>query len=74
MKQISKTLISWASILEVNTRAQAELTARMPFVFPHVALMPDAHLDVIWTRCKQVARRLRGIHESDAAMVPAPNA
>lgn len=44
MDQITKTLISWASILEDNTRAQAEQTARMPFVFPHVALMPDAHL------------------------------
>ena len=44
MDQISKTLISWASILEDKTRAQAEQTARMPFVFPHVALMPDAHL------------------------------
>lgn len=44
MDQITKTLISWASILEDNTRAQAQQTARMPFVFPHVALMPDAHL------------------------------
>lgn len=44
MEQISKKLINWASILEPNTRAQAEATASMPFIFPHLALMPDAHL------------------------------
>lgn len=44
MEQISKRLMNWASILEPNTLAQAEQTATMPFVFPHVALMPDAHL------------------------------
>jgi tRNA-splicing ligase RtcB len=44
MEQISKRLMNWASILEDNTREQAEKTASMPFIFPHVALMPDAHL------------------------------
>jgi tRNA-splicing ligase RtcB (3'-phosphate/5'-hydroxy nucleic acid ligase) len=44
MDQLSKRLMSWASILEEKTRAQAERTASMPFIFPHVALMPDAHL------------------------------
>ena len=44
MEQISKRLMNWASILEDNTRAQAETTAMMPFIYPHVALMPDAHL------------------------------
>jgi tRNA-splicing ligase RtcB len=44
MEQISKRLMNWASILEQNTREQAERTASMPFIFPHVALMPDAHL------------------------------
>lgn len=44
MEKISKTLLSWASILEDNTRAQAVTTASMPFVHPHLALMPDAHL------------------------------
>ena len=44
MEQISKRLMSWASILDDATRAQAERTASMPFIFPHVALMPDAHL------------------------------
>jgi tRNA-splicing ligase RtcB len=44
MEQISKRLMSWASILADNARAQAERTASMPFIHPHVALMPDAHL------------------------------
>ena len=44
MEQISKRLMSWASILEDQTRQQAERTATLPFVFPHLALMPDAHL------------------------------
>src|SRR6476660_5115938 len=44
MENLTPTLISWASILEDNTRAQAEQTAAMPFIHPHVALMPDAHL------------------------------
>jgi tRNA-splicing ligase RtcB len=43
VEQISEKLLSWASILEPNTRAQAEATASMPFIYPHVALMPDAH-------------------------------
>lgn len=44
MEQISKTLINWASILDDKAREQAVTAARMPFVFPHIALMPDAHL------------------------------
>ncbi len=44
MEQISKRLMNWASILENHTREQAITTSGMPFVFPHVALMPDAHL------------------------------
>jgi len=44
MEQISDRLLNWASILADNARAQAERTASMPFIYPHVALMPDAHL------------------------------
>jgi tRNA-splicing ligase RtcB len=44
MEQISKRLMNWASILEDQTREQAVRTSQMPFIFPHVALMPDAHL------------------------------
>jgi tRNA-splicing ligase RtcB len=44
MEQISKRLMNWASILEDETRQQAVRTSQMPFIFPHIALMPDAHL------------------------------
>ncbi|MFW3171340.1 RtcB family protein [Geodermatophilus sp. CPCC 206100] len=44
METISDRLLNWASILEPTTRLQAERTASMPFVRPHMALMPDAHL------------------------------
>lgn len=44
MKKINNKLFSWASIAESNTLEQAELTSSMPFVQPHLALMPDAHL------------------------------
>lgn len=44
MEQINKRLMNWASILEDNTRDQAVLAAEMPFIYPHLALMPDAHL------------------------------
>jgi tRNA-splicing ligase RtcB (3'-phosphate/5'-hydroxy nucleic acid ligase) len=37
-------VVNFASILEDDTRAQAERTASMPFVQPHLALMSDAHL------------------------------
>ncbi|MHA3703632.1 RtcB family protein [Jatrophihabitans sp. YIM 134969] len=44
MEHLSEKLINWASILDDNARAQAVTTATMPFIHPHVALMPDAHL------------------------------
>ena len=44
MEQITKGLFNWASILEEGTREQAMTTATMPFIYPHLALMPDAHL------------------------------
>lgn len=44
MEQISKRLMNWASILEPNTREQAVTASQMPFIYPHLALMPDAHL------------------------------
>jgi tRNA-splicing ligase RtcB len=42
--QLAPKCISWASILDDNAREQAVRTSSMPFVFPHLALMPDAHL------------------------------
>src|SRR3569833_345878 len=44
MEKINGRLLNWASILEPSTREQAERTATMPFLHPHLALMPDAHL------------------------------
>lgn len=61
-EHLAPKLISWASILEDNTRDQAETTATMPFVYPHVALMPDAHLgrgatvgSVHWQRARSAS-------------------
>jgi tRNA-splicing ligase RtcB len=36
--------MNYASILEDTTREQAITTSEMPFIYPHLALMPDAHL------------------------------
>ena len=44
MEQITKRFMSWASILEDATREQVQMTSEMPFIYPHIALMPDAHL------------------------------
>ena len=44
MEQISKRLLNWASILTEDTRAQAVTASGMPFIYPHLALMPDAHV------------------------------
>ena len=43
-QRLHERLLSWASILDDRARAQAITTASMPFIHPHVALMPDAHL------------------------------
>jgi tRNA-splicing ligase RtcB (3'-phosphate/5'-hydroxy nucleic acid ligase) len=44
VERLSERLLNWASILDDETRRQAERTATLPFIDPHVALMPDAHL------------------------------
>src|ERR687889_159081 len=44
MERINSRLVSCAAILEASTLQQAEACARMPVIYPHVALMPDAHL------------------------------
>src|SRR3712207_6691165 len=44
MEPITPKLMNWASILEPGTRDQAVMTSTMPFIHPHLALMPDAHL------------------------------
>ena len=44
MKKINSKLYSWASIIDDATLEQAETASTMPFIYPHLALMPDAHL------------------------------
>ncbi|MDN4646569.1 RtcB family protein [Arthrobacter sp. PsM3] len=44
MEVINSRLISWASILDDATREQALVTAQLSIIYPHLALMPDAHL------------------------------
>ncbi|NLT30900.1 MAG: RtcB family protein [Propionibacterium sp.] len=44
MQEITEGLISWASIIDDAALQQATTAAEMPFVHPHLALMPDAHL------------------------------
>ncbi|NED94801.1 RtcB family protein [Phytoactinopolyspora alkaliphila] len=44
MQKVSERLYNWASIIEPDTLEQARRTSQMPFIYPHLALMPDAHL------------------------------
>ncbi|HEU0182398.1 MAG TPA: RtcB family protein [Agromyces mariniharenae] len=44
METISKRLVSWASLIDGKTVDQARTSSTMPFIYPHLALMPDAHL------------------------------
>lgn len=44
MQKLSERLVSWASLIDDKTVEQARTSARMPFIYPHLALMPDAHL------------------------------
>jgi tRNA-splicing ligase RtcB (3'-phosphate/5'-hydroxy nucleic acid ligase) len=44
VERLAPHLLSWASIVDDRAREQAARTASMPFIHPHLALMPDAHL------------------------------
>ncbi|WP_028709325.1 RtcB family protein [Propionicicella superfundia] len=44
MKRLGTRLFAWASVLDDQARDQALAASRLPFVHPHIALMPDAHL------------------------------
>jgi tRNA-splicing ligase RtcB len=44
MKRVGKKFYSWASRVDQETLDQVERISWMPFVEPHVSLMPDAHL------------------------------
>jgi tRNA-splicing ligase RtcB len=43
MQRLSEKLVSWASVVDANTLEQARTSSLLPFIWPHVALMPDAH-------------------------------
>jgi tRNA-splicing ligase RtcB len=44
MQRLTNKLYNWASVVDQNTIDQAVRTSKMPFIQPHLALMPDAHL------------------------------
>ena len=44
MQKLTERLVSWASLIDEKTIEQARTSATMPFIHPHLALMPDAHL------------------------------
>jgi tRNA-splicing ligase RtcB len=48
MERIGPKIASWIEpeAIEPAARAQLERTARLPFVAPHVAVMPDCHLGI----------------------------
>ena len=46
MIRITDRLVSWASIIDDGALAQARTASTMPFIDPHLALMPDAHLGI----------------------------
>jgi tRNA-splicing ligase RtcB len=43
MQRLGEKLVSWASVVDDNTLEQARTSSLLPFIWPHVALMPDAH-------------------------------
>lgn len=43
MRKINDRLYSWATIIDEQALTQAELSSQLPFIYPHIALMPDAH-------------------------------
>lgn len=44
MQKLTERLVSWAGLIDDKTIEQARTSATMPFIHPHLALMPDAHL------------------------------
>jgi tRNA-splicing ligase RtcB len=44
MEKLTNRLLSWASLIDEKTVEQARTSSGMPFIYPHLALMPDAHL------------------------------
>lgn len=59
MQQITKRFMNWASILEDQTRAQVQRTSEMPFIYPHVALMPMPISARVAPSCRPSVRSCR---------------
>jgi tRNA-splicing ligase RtcB len=43
VQRLGEKLVSWASVVDDNTLEQAHTSSLLPFVWPHISLMPDAH-------------------------------
>jgi tRNA-splicing ligase RtcB len=43
MQRVTDKFLNWASILDHEALMQAARASRMPFIYPHLALMADAH-------------------------------
>ena len=43
MQKLTNRLVSWASLIDEKTVEQARTSSTMPFIYPHLALMPDVH-------------------------------
>jgi len=44
----------WLDDIEEGALAQAKNLANLPFLFKHVAIMPDAHQDLIWAKITSI--------------------
>lgn len=44
MQKLNDKLYNWASIVDPNSLEQAYNMAKLPFIYPHIALMPDCHV------------------------------
>lgn len=63
MPTMHNNVLSWASDIDQATLDQAALTAALPFVSGHVALMPDAH--------RGLGATIGSVVPTDGAIIPA---
>ena len=63
MEVLTSKFINFASIAEPKTLSQSYETAQMPFIYPHLALMPDCHLGIGAT--------VGSVIPTDGAIIPA---
>ena len=70
MEKIKDRLLSWANILDKKAETQARTTPTIPFIYPHLALMPDTHLGLGAT-VGSVIPTLRAVIPTLRAVIPA---